>query len=232
MLRFVLVMFAVAAVARPAHAAGFNCAAATTPDERIVCANPQLSELDSFAGIAFGQASMASGPSETKPVARDFMAQRRGCGANERCILASYMAVLGDYAGLGAKVGAQDWVNAMAISGGSAPASQSLPAAVGHCVQTTVSAVTPRLDPGRRPASADFDSGTAISFSNRGYQVSYERVPALLQSRPGAAAMMCLIKVPAHCPAGDARGRVYAVTNLRTGQSWALPDSQHTCGGA
>ncbi len=232
MFRVVFVLAALLAFARPGHAASFDCAAASTPDERAVCANASLSELDSFTGIAYGQASMAAGASEIKPIALDFLAQRRACGPNASCIMASYVAALGTYQDRGAKVGAPAWANAMAIAGGSAPASPALPRAVGQCVQTGVTAVTPRLDPGHRPTSADFDGGTAINFANRGYQVSYSREPALLQSRPGDQVIVCLIQIPRHCPPGDARGRVYASSNLRTGQSWTLPDSEHSCGGA
>ena len=232
MLRSALVLIALGAFARPGHAASFNCAAASTPDERAVCANASLSQLDSVAAEAYSQATASAGPAEIKPVALDFLAQRRTCGSNQPCIMASYVAVVNNYVGRGAKVALPPWANAMAISGGSAPASRAVPRAVGQCVQTDVTSITPRLDPGHRPTSADFDSGTAINFTNGGYQVSYDREPALLQSRPGDGAVMCLIEIPRHCPPGDARGRIYAASNLRTGQSWTLPDSEHSCGGA
>ena len=232
MLRSALVLIALAAFARPGHAASFNCAAASTPDERAVCANASLSQLDSAAGAAYSQAIALAGPAQMKPVALDFLAQRRACGSAEACIMASYLAVLDKYANTGAKVGVPPWANAMAISGGSAPPSRALPRGVGQCVQTDVASIVPRLDPGHRPTSADFDSGTAVNFANGGYQVSYDREPALLQSRPGDGTILCLIEIPRHCPPGDARGRIYAASNLRTGQSWTLPDSEHSCGGA
>ena len=232
MLRTALLLAALVAFARPGNAASFNCAAASTPDERAVCANASLSELDSAAGAAYSQATAMAGATDIKPLALDFLAQRRACGSGDACIMASYLAVLNAYSSRGAKVGIPPWANAMAISGGSAPASRSLPRSVGQCVQTSVTSVTPRLDPGHRPTSADFDSGTAINFANGGYQVSYEREQPLLQSRPGDAAVLCLIEIPRHCPPGDARGRIYAASNLRTGMSWTLPDSEHGCGGA
>jgi hypothetical protein len=37
---------------------------------------------------------------------------------------------------------------------------------------------------------------------------------------------------PLPCPPGDDRGRVYKTTNLRTRETWTLPDSQYSCGGA
>jgi hypothetical protein len=58
------------------------------------------------------------------------------------------------------------------------------------------------------------------------------RLPAIEQSKAGDAARMCLVSTPRNCPKGGQRGRVYRTTNLRTRQSWQLPDSQHMCGGA
>jgi hypothetical protein len=43
---------------------------------------------------------------------------------------------------------------------------------------------------------------------------------------------ICLVSLPQNCPPGDTRGRIYKTTNLRTRQSWTLPDSEHSCGGA
>jgi hypothetical protein len=99
-----------------------------------------------------------------------------------------------------------------------------LPVRVGQCVMTAIKEVRTRLDtPG---------SGSAVSFENGGTQVGYETVPAIEHSRPGDRVRMCLVSVPKNCPKGDERGRVYRTTNLRTHQSWTMPDSAHMCGGA
>lgn len=108
----------------------------------------------------------------------------------------------------------------------SAPTVQSsLPNQVGVCVSTTVRSVGTRLDntPG---------SGSAVTFTNGGYQVSYDTVAAVENSRAGDQITMCLVSIPKDCPPGDDRGREYKATNLRTGESWILPDSEHGCGGA
>jgi hypothetical protein len=96
---------------------------------------------------------------------------------------------------------------------------------VGQCVETRVKEVGNRLEntPG---------SGSSITFTNGGGQVSYEQVPAVDASRPGDRVSMCLVSVPEDCPPGDDRGRTYKTTNKRTGQSWTLPDAEHMCGGA
>jgi len=106
-----------------------------------------------------------------------------------------------------------------------------LPTRIGACVVTRVKSVETRLEDGdtHQPVAG---SGSAVSFTNGGYQVSYEQVPAVDQSRPGDRVRICLVSIPSHCPPGDDRGREYRSTNLRTGKSWRLRDSEHSCGGA
>ena len=218
-----------------AHAASFDCARAGSPDEHAVCSDPQLSQLDEIVARAFGEAKLAMpGDGEGSPTAyaRAFLKERRACAADRSCIFGTYVAVLTTYRDLGAKEPVPAWVSAAAIAGGRPPSSGPLPTRIGQCSATQVASVTPRLDAGRPPRSEDFDSGTAINFRNDGHQVSYEREPALLNSRPGDGVLMCLVAIPRNCPPGDDRGKIYTATNARTGATWTLPDSQHSCGGA
>jgi len=106
-----------------------------------------------------------------------------------------------------------------------APAPQPAAMQVGDCVETRVKAVSTRLD-------GVADSGSAVSYDNGLYQVSYATVDAVEQSRAGDPVRLCLVAVPDDCPAGDERGKVYAATNRRTGLTWSLPDAEHMCGGA
>lgn len=101
----------------------------------------------------------------------------------------------------------------------------AVPQRVGQCVDTAVKQVGFRLD-------GDPDSGDQLLYSNGEGQVSYKRIPGAGLSRPGDRVRMCLTSVPKKCPKGDPRGRVYKVTNLRTGKSWSAPNSSHSCGGA
>jgi uncharacterized protein len=203
-----------------AAAASFDCSRATSPDERAVCADLGLSELDDEANIAFAQARRASGD-QVVGVGRRFLASRRSCGADRACISQVYQAMIEAYRGLGAGAQSPSPTN-----------SSDLPRSIGDCITTTVARVTPRLDFGRAPTPEDFDSRTAIDFTNGGHQVSYEREEALLRSQRGDPIRMCLVSIPRNCPPNDDRGRVYRTTNLRTRQTWSLPDSQHECGGA
>lgn len=77
-------------------------------------------------------------------------------------------------------------------------------------------------------------SGSSVSFTNGGYHVSYETVPAIHRSRPDDKVRICLTLMPdcSHAQPGDISGRIYATTNLRTGERWSLQDSEHMCGGA
>jgi hypothetical protein len=108
---------------------------------------------------------------------------------------------------------------------------QPLPVREGTCAPTRIAAIEERLRDGPDgPFVAG--SGSAVRFTNGGYQVSYTEIGAVRGSRAGDPVLVCLIRIPRGCPAGDARGRVYTTTNLRTLESWTMPDAEHECGGA
>jgi hypothetical protein len=116
-----------------------------------------------------------------------------------------------------------------------APVKRSLmPVRIGTCTFSTVKSISNRLVDGttNRPIRG---SGSAVEIANGVYGVygvSYDQVAAVDQSRRGDRVMTCLVKVPTGCPTGDNRGQLYTVTNLRTEESWTLPDASHMCGGA
>jgi len=110
-------------------------------------------------------------------------------------------------------------------------AADPLPTKVGQCTNTTIKDVTTRLEDGatNKPIPG---SGSAVNFANGGYQVSYDTIAAITQSRAGDPVTMCLVSLPQNCPPGDNRGITYKTTNLRTHGTWTLPDAEHMCGGA
>ena len=110
-------------------------------------------------------------------------------------------------------------------------AGQGLPTREGTCVRTEIAKLEHRLQSGINGPFIP-DSGSAVRFTNGGYQVGYKELEAVRHSRVGDPVFMCLIVIPRNCPAGDARGRVYTTTNLRTIESWTMQDSEHGCGGA
>lgn len=106
-----------------------------------------------------------------------------------------------------------------------------LPTKIGQCAQTTVVKVMNRLQDGENgPFIAG--SGSAIVYTNNGYQVSYDQVFGIDNSHLGDKIELCLASIPSNCPAGDERGKIYSAKNLRTNESWTLPDAEHMCGGA
>jgi len=100
----------------------------------------------------------------------------------------------------------------------------ALPAEVGECSETTITEIGYRL--------GEPDTGSAISYANGGVQISYDTIPEIHRSNVGDPVKLCLVSLPEDCPPGDDRGKIYSATNLRTGESWEAPDSQHSCGGA
>src|SRR5262245_14582191 len=94
--------FLVCLAALPAAAASFDCNKAATPDEFAICGDPQLSNLDSKIAAAFAQARDAAGKATALSIARAFMAQRKACGGDKACIMASQEAVLERYRAVGA----------------------------------------------------------------------------------------------------------------------------------
>ena len=103
------------------------------------------------------------------------------------------------------------------------------------CQRTMIRSVGSRLE-----GITDWSMGVGVSYSNGAYSVSYGGDPAVgpvSRSQPGDIVLMCLVSLPkasdgGPCPKGDDRGSVYRVQNLRTWESWTLPDSSHMCGGA
>ncbi len=216
--------------AQPALAASFACEKAVTADEHAICADPRLSRLDDLLSNAY-RAAMTVARADVPQVARDFLADRRSCGADTSCIMSTYLAVIGAYRDLGAKVDVPT-ISATTISGNAEQLPAAVPTKLGRCSSTAVDNVAPRLQSGEAIMPGDFDSGTIVTFQNKGVQVSYSREIAILNAKRSDRVVMCLISIPHHCPPNDDRGRIYTVTNLRTQQTWTLPDSQHSCGGA
>jgi hypothetical protein len=115
----------------------------------------------------------------------------------------------------------------------SGAAQAQVPARIGTCVATTIARIGTRFsDRLVKPQRDGLDEGTSVDLKNGVYGISYAYVEAVARSRVGDRAITCLVALPKGCPKGDDRGKMYTTTNLRTLDSWTLPDSQHMCGGA
>jgi uncharacterized protein len=219
------VTFALTLSAAHAEGPSFDCNKAKAPDEIAICDSKLLSELDSLLNFAYEDATEESGKATARAAAREGISERSACGSDETCIMAAQVNALVRFQELGADVEIPDW----ATTSGPVYPPDPLPTEIGQCMETTIAAITSRF---QADVNADPNDGTAISFDNGGYQVSYEKEQAIIDSAVGDSVMMCLVSIPQDCPPGDDRGRIYTTTNMRTQQSWTLPDSQHSCGGA
>lgn len=109
--------------------------------------------------------------------------------------------------------------------------SGSLPTVVGQCDRTTITQIGTRLTDGTTGNPIP-GTGSAIWYADGGYQVSYDTISGITNSKVGDSVNLCLIAVPNDCPKGDNRGIVYQATNLRTNETWQAQNSEHSCGGA
>lgn len=221
----------------PAWADGpsFDCRKAKLPAEKAICADAQMSAIDALVTKAYGSFEPAFGGDKRK-IARSLVADRNACKSDAACIVSAQNNALQTYGNAPAWV--QDYN--IALIGKKAldlaaktpkPSDQPLPTSVGTCGFTHIKALTTRL--GDDPLeTASPEAGSAATFTNGGAVVSYDREPGLVSSRVGDPVVMCLIAIPRDCPKDDTRGRVYYAVDLAAKGSWALPDSQHLCGGA
>ena len=115
--------------------------------------------------------------------------------------------------------------NATALAG--VTSNDPLPTQILTCGGSVITGIGGRLE-----GDTNFSSGVSVFFKNRGSQVSYEKIQAIVDSKIGDHVLICLVFIPEGCPPGDNRGKIYTTTNLRTLDSWTLPDSEHSCGGA
>lgn len=110
--------------------------------------------------------------------------------------------------------------------------SSILPSKVGECADTTITSITDRFGADLTPSKKGSEKGSIIRFSNSGVQVSLVKESAIVRSQIFDKVNMCLVEIPKDCQPGDIRGRVYKTTNLRTKESWSLPNDVKSCGGA
>lgn len=95
--RFIALIFiALIGTASTAQAASFDCSKAGKPDEIAICANPDLSALDSEMGglwFAFRKVPMLMGSNGARmDDAQAFLQQRAQCGGNLACLRPLYHA--------------------------------------------------------------------------------------------------------------------------------------------
>jgi len=210
----------VEAVAGPS----FNCNKASADDEIAICSSSELSELDNLMAAGFQFLKMRLGKKQANQIARPLLSLRQACGGDVNCIQQRQADAVEAYRKLGAPIHLPAWMSANTAVDASG---NQMPARVGECSESAIDDIGARLE-----GDQNFESGTSVSFANGGGQVSYDKEWSIIRSKIGDPVQVCLVSIPKGCPPGDDRGKVYKTTNLRTGESWELPDSQHMCGGA
>lgn len=210
----------------------FNCSRAETVDEKAICSDPTLSEIDVVLAEAYH--SYTSVFQSKKKVGRLLLEDRASCRDDKVCIAAAQWGALNTF---GAK---EPWIKNFAVAAvghraalmGRQDASyrDRIPTKLGECVKTRITDITTRF--GQPINYENSDQGTAIAYKNGGYGVTYGRDWAFYDIRAGQPVIFCLMSIPRDCPDGDDRGRVYYSLNFETKDEWLLPDAQHMCGGA
>lgn len=210
----------------------FDCAKAQAPDEKAICASPELSKLDSLVAAEFATFQATFQPREK--VARELLESRQACGDEFACIAAAQLNALDTYGGdadpytdmltkLIAKKAEQVGTSEEGFS-------KSPPQKLAQCEKTRIKELTTRF--GRPLADAVPDTGIFIEYDNGGYIYDYDRDSSFDGTAKGQPVVLCLMSIPRDCPTGDDRGRVYYTLDLVTRQSWISGDSEHGCGGA
>ncbi len=212
----------------------FDCTKAASADERTICANPYLSRIDVLVARAYADFVPEFAESK-RAIGKWLLDDRYNCGTDEACIAAVEVNALQTYGGTASWP--VSYVDALIGAKAAAFAEstrlnrdQPIPQQIGDCAMTHIAEITTRF--GEPFNGADPGAGSAVRFTNDGGQVSYDAVSAFYDAKAGDPVVMCLVSVPRDCPRDDDRGRVYYGLDARTGGTWSLPDSQHSCGGA
>lgn len=211
----------------------FDCRNARDDDEKAVCADSQLATLDRLVTDAYAGFEPEYG--DKKTIARDILADRRRCGDEVACITAVYADALATYEGV--YTSKHLWparlAEALMLQKAEDGAAKTgpMPLQVGDCARTTIKGLTDRFG---EPLEAGGDemSGSAVEFTNGGWQVSYGHEEGLGLSEIEDEVTTCLVSRIRDCPKDDDRGHTYVTFNESKRVFWVLTDTQHICGGA
>lgn len=90
-------------------APSFSCKTASLPDERAICGDSRLAELDQITTTGFKQLKAAGNRQAALAIGRKFLNVRHACGSNAGCIQRSQVAAIESYAAEGAAVRVPPW---------------------------------------------------------------------------------------------------------------------------
>ncbi|KRA66138.1 hypothetical protein ASD79_02325 [Caulobacter sp. Root655] len=98
-MKMLLAALALAFVAGAAQAASFDCDRARSPDEKAICANLALNDKDVRMAVLYdiNRKTMGMGArGALEDQQRQWLRDRRGCGAQRACLNRSYDRRLGE----------------------------------------------------------------------------------------------------------------------------------------
>jgi len=98
-MKMLLTALALVFVAGAAQAASFDCNKARAPDEKAICANLALNDKDVRMAVLYdiNRKTLAmGGRSALEDQQRQWLRDRRGCGAQRACLNRSYDRRLGE----------------------------------------------------------------------------------------------------------------------------------------
>jgi uncharacterized protein len=75
----------------PASAASFNCAAARSPVERLICATPELSDMDDDMDYLYRHVVISAGDRQERTAQRLWIRRRNACAADVDCLRSAYI---------------------------------------------------------------------------------------------------------------------------------------------
>lgn len=75
----------------PASAASFDCAAVRSPVEQLVCATPELSDMDEDLGYLYRHLAIPSGETRERTAQRQWIKRRDACAADVACVRTAYI---------------------------------------------------------------------------------------------------------------------------------------------
>jgi uncharacterized protein len=147
--------------AQPANPS-FDCRRARDLDERAICSDGRLAELDQAVAIAYAQASKdPKFKQEARETAKETLAARHSCGDNRICILDQQVRAIDSYSGLGSKVPVPLWVGRYRIDlfeSGSELPTKNLPGRIGQCTATKIASISTRFGEELKPPADEFES--------------------------------------------------------------------------
>jgi uncharacterized protein len=82
----------------------FDCSRATAADERLICGNSRLAQLDNVVAAGYEYVVTHYGNAEASRLGRPLLQSRQACGAAAECIEQKQLAAIKEYQDLGAPI--------------------------------------------------------------------------------------------------------------------------------